>query len=413
MPKVEFRVNGDKKNYAMKLGEGGEAFFVFETSDAIPESLQTSPVISPAASPQSLLTSASASPSSLQEPEYLDLNLNGSNGRRPSVASQPSPMLDDMKRAKSYMGPPTPEPKLEPSAEQLSFDQKESGHAIYGSAPVVRRSASEELFPLSSDESRLENAIPQAGLGLPLLQTSPNLPGIATPAPTDRSVSPPPISISDAVTRAKNLSQKLSGSNIPTRVTDSGDLMLDMTGFKSSEEDALRAEVVARKILAEELEGNYDIGALIGADEHGNLWIYSSEEAKEEANRKSSLANPLATSTIINDAASDPGYQSDEEQLSSSAPQQTIHHRSQSDAVQRLTGVRQDPESDNGNIGDPNRNFAKTLRLTSDQLKALDLKPGPNAMSFSVNRATCQAYMHYWKYDVPIVISDIDGTITK
>lgn len=34
-------------------------------------------------------------------------------------------------------------------------------------------------------------------------------------------------------------------------------------------------------------------------------------------------------------------------------------------------------------------------------------------MSFSVNRATCTAYMYYWTHDVPIVISDIDGTITK
>jgi len=34
-------------------------------------------------------------------------------------------------------------------------------------------------------------------------------------------------------------------------------------------------------------------------------------------------------------------------------------------------------------------------------------------MSFTVNRATCQAYMYLWRYDVPVVISDIDGTITK
>jgi phosphatidate phosphatase LPIN len=66
-----------------------------------------------------------------------------------------------------------------------------------------------------------------------------------------------------------------------------------------------------------------------------------------------------------------------------------------------------------GAAGDPNRNYAKTLRLTSDQLKALGLKSGSNPMSFTVNRATCQANMYLWRYDVPIVISDIDGTITK
>ena len=46
--KVEFIVNGTKQNYAMKLGEGGEAFFVFETAETIPQSLQTSPLASPA-----------------------------------------------------------------------------------------------------------------------------------------------------------------------------------------------------------------------------------------------------------------------------------------------------------------------------------------------------------------------------
>jgi phosphatidate phosphatase LPIN len=69
------------------------------------------------------------------------------------------------------------------------------------------------------------------------------------------------------------LSKQLSASNIPSQVTETGDLMLDMTGYKSSDDDALRAEVIARKILSEELEGNYDIGALIGADERGNLWM--------------------------------------------------------------------------------------------------------------------------------------------
>lgn len=49
--KVEFRVNGHKQGYSMKLGEGGEAFFVFETTETIPESMQTSPLVSPASSP--------------------------------------------------------------------------------------------------------------------------------------------------------------------------------------------------------------------------------------------------------------------------------------------------------------------------------------------------------------------------
>ena len=69
---VEFRVNDAKQDYAMKLGEGGEAFFVFETSDDIPESLQTSPLVSPAISPQTFPVQ-DTSTGELQEPDFLDL----------------------------------------------------------------------------------------------------------------------------------------------------------------------------------------------------------------------------------------------------------------------------------------------------------------------------------------------------
>jgi phosphatidate phosphatase LPIN len=221
---------------------------------------------------------------------------------------------------------------------------------------------------------------------------------------TERSHSPPPLPTKEAIERAVALSERLSASKIPNQVTDTGDLMLDMTGYKSSEDDALRAEVIARKILSEELEGNYDIGALIGADEHGNLWVYSSEEAKEAASQRAALAGVLTS-----DAASDPGYHS-ESDTDTNSPSGTTHRRMGSDSP---LGLQTPPKTPTETAGDPNRNYAKTLRLTSDQLKALGLKPGPNPMSFTVNRATCQANMYLWRYDVPIVISDIDGTITK
>lgn len=227
-----------------------------------------------------------------------------------------------------------------------------------------------------------------------------------------RSQSPPPVSLQEAVSRAMSLSQKLSTSNIPSRVTDTGDLMLDMTGYKSNEEDALRAEVVARKILAEELEGNYDIGALIGADEHGNLWIYSSEEAKESANRRATINSMRPSSAMSENAMSDPGYHSDSDNSLGNPSFHIRHHRTQSDVQPGFPTPPHSPPHITMPM-EPVRNYAKTLRLTSDQLKALNLKPGINDMSFSVNKATCTANMYLWSGDIPIVISDIDGTITK
>lgn len=190
--------------------------------------------------------------------------------------------------------------------------------------------------------------------------------------------------------------------------------MLDMTGFKESEEDAIRAEILARNVLSEELEGNYDIGALFGMDEQGNLWIYSSEEAKDAAMRKTMDHGLRAATFDAADAVSDPGYASDDSTGTTSA--MTIGHRRSGSDVGHSS--LETPPSSPGSqrvkaTGDPNRNYAKTLRLTSDQLKALDLKPGENNVSFTVNRATCSAQMYLWKHETPVVISDIDGTITK
>ncbi|KAI8968548.1 lipin, N-terminal conserved region-domain-containing protein [Mycotypha africana] len=43
--KVEIKVNGDTVPYLMKVGEAGEAFFVFETDHEVPEEFQTSPIL--------------------------------------------------------------------------------------------------------------------------------------------------------------------------------------------------------------------------------------------------------------------------------------------------------------------------------------------------------------------------------
>ncbi|QIW97630.1 hypothetical protein AMS68_003148 [Peltaster fructicola] len=339
--KVEFAVNGKKQEYPMKLGEGGEAFFVFETQESVPEALQTSP---------------------LPRRRYR--------------------------------------PQLWLRKEQTAHEKHDGGHAHH-----VKQSKKREC-----DIPAAKAALDQSHL-LPLDPPSP-----ASSKSHERPSSPPPGTKEEAVTRAINLSKKLWTSNIPTQVTDSGDLMLDMTGYKSDTSEALQAEGIARKLLSEEFDGPHNIGGLIGADEHGNLWIYSSEEAKAAASRKAT-AHPLGalqqSGFASTDAISDPGYHSDDNRSETSDLNLMAKHiRHDSDSAVGLTTQPSSPTTIAA-TGDPNRNYAKTLRLTSDQLKAMDLMPGGNTMAFTVNRATCAATLWYWKHDVPIVISDIDGTITK
>lgn len=62
--------------------------------------------------------------------------------------------------------------------------------------------------------------------------------------------------------------------------------------------------------------------------------------------------------------------------------------------------------------------FRKSLRLTTKQIESLNLKSGMNEISFSVTTAyqgtsRCKCYLYRWKYNDKVVISDIDGTITK
>lgn len=66
----------------------------------------------------------------------------------------------------------------------------------------------------------------------------------------------------------------------------------------------------------------------------------------------------------------------------------------------------------------PNVGYKKTLRLTSEQLKSLKLKNGPNDVVFSVTTqyqgtCRCEGTIYLWDWDDKVVISDIDGTITR
>ncbi len=98
-------MNDVKQDFAMKLGEGGEAFFVFETSDRVPEALQTSPPVSPSLGPKRSPGPESVS-AGLQEPAFLDLDVQG-RPRRSSSNSKNEPdvaWLAAERRARSFLG---------------------------------------------------------------------------------------------------------------------------------------------------------------------------------------------------------------------------------------------------------------------------------------------------------------------
>ncbi|XP_059886760.1 phosphatidate phosphatase LPIN3 isoform X2 [Delphinus delphis] len=62
--------------------------------------------------------------------------------------------------------------------------------------------------------------------------------------------------------------------------------------------------------------------------------------------------------------------------------------------------------------------YKKSLRLSSNQIRRLNLQEGANEVVFSVTTqyqgtCRCRATIYLWKWDDRVIISDIDGTITK
>ena len=81
------------------------------------------------------------------------------------------------------------------------------------------------------------------------------------------------------------------------------------------------------------------------------------------------------------------------------------------------TRLNTETNSSDSDLGDKKK-YRKTLYLTSEQLRSLNLKKGSNEVEFSVTTAfqgttTARCHIYLWHHTDKVVISDIDGTITK
>ncbi|XP_047095228.1 phosphatidate phosphatase PAH1 [Lolium rigidum] len=66
----------------------------------------------------------------------------------------------------------------------------------------------------------------------------------------------------------------------------------------------------------------------------------------------------------------------------------------------------------------PRKQFVRTLIPTSEQVASLNLKEGQNIITFSFStrvfgKQQVEAHIYVWKWNAKIVISDVDGTITR
>lgn len=313
--KIDLYVNDIKTDLPMKLGEGGEAFFVFETdADDLALSLMTSPVVSAENSPNSSpLTSPRASfsgTSGKNEPDDLDLN-----------------------------------EEIKLTAEDLE------------------------------GKIKLDNSPP------PAMSSA----GSRSGTPT--------LILRLAFERAKKITQQL---NIPSKIDVNGDMVLDMDGYKpNSQKNIDESDELVHKVFLKEMN------SLLEGKEP-----MVDHDREQEADEEYSLLHSVITKDkdgnirIVN---KDPEYGPTDSDLIDSEnltfPDETVESNQESSSI---------PDENS-------KTYFKTLRLTSEQLLSMKLHYGKNQLKFKLTSGSAEilSVLYLWKSTTPIVISDIDGTITK
>ena len=137
---VDVFVNGRLVPFSMKIGEAGEAFFVFETAEEIPENLVTSPILEAIKPGESnaqtretgRFGAGPASPSTTQEPEFLDLDASTGISPREGSASPPSP---------------SPKPSQDEGSESPGIISRTAqlGKAMMGAAREAQKAEADKL----------------------------------------------------------------------------------------------------------------------------------------------------------------------------------------------------------------------------------------------------------------------------
>jgi len=135
--------------------------------------------------------------------------------------------------------------------------------------------------------------------------------------------------------------------------------MLDAQGYKSSADEAKQFDALARRIFAEETSGEGSLDTLLGHDQEGNLWIYASEEAKLVAESQSRSQAESGTSTPLEFKKDRPPPALKSIARVIGENEEGTISRAESEPAIPTVGKT---KSDEG------YSYAKTLRLTSEQL---------------------------------------------
>lgn len=203
------------------------------------------------------------------------------------------------------------------------------------------------------------------------------------------------------VERARSITMKL---NIPSKVEANGDILLDMHGYKSDKKDIRETDILVKQLLQEEFGDDVDIDSIMNTDLEGNIRILNTEGLTPESSLPSSRLD--SSSSSLPSTVSNKDSNIAESNIPSPEP---LNIDESNDNINANKSFDSEGNEKNHDV------HFKTLRLSSEQLKYLSLKYGENDIKYSVNNGksvvVCKLFL--WKRSTPIVISDIDGTITR
>ena len=233
-----------------------------------------------------------------------------------------------------------------------------------------------------------------------------------------------------------NLNRRLTQIHIPSKVDNNGDILLDMEGYMPNKATMHDTDLQLKQLLKEELGNDTDITKFIKEDSNGSVRIVNPFEhitGSGLTSTKSNKSMHLAYNTI---SMSEPSLVDDTEHITSDYNESLLSDASSvtsnespkmigkiNSVVSEMNNSSNTTTTSSTNTNDDHNvtlnthelNYIKTLRLTSDQLKCLNLNYGENDLTYSIDqgKAIITSKLFVWRWDVPIVISDIDGTITK
>ncbi|EJS44209.1 smp2p [Saccharomyces arboricola H-6] len=216
--------------------------------------------------------------------------------------------------------------------------------------------------------------------------------------------------------RTKNfqqiLNKRLTEIHIPSKLDNNGDLLLDTEGYKPNKNMMHDTDIQLKQLLKDEFGNDSDISSFIKEDKNGNIKIVNPYEHISDlsppgtpptmATSSSVLGlDAMESGTTLNSLSSSPSTSDTEDETSLNKEQCNANERTNT--------------KDSGERGKTEKRYIRTIRLTNEQLKCLSLTYGENDLKFSVDhgKAIVTSKLFVWRWDVPIVISDIDGTITK